>query len=805
MKKNASNKRVSDGPQSASSQPKAAPSSSSVMGNDPYSMMKKSGSFNVKGGMNASLFGSIFQKVNTALDSNIAKENTATQKTQAELSSKQEYSFPQHAFNERIPISKNQTIEETVDESSSDEEDDSMDRIKTLDEFEDFSGSDKEDYSPNVVIVNNTNLKSQFGQPIVTNRPNNNYTNSVASNNNPSKNSSPSTVSKPETNSQVIHNKNLSSNSKQQQQTSSTYHAPLATSSSIHDLEDVEFSDYEDHVSHSAQDEDDSVVIEEEEIVEPEKSSIIEEVSMHEHQEDEEFSDFEAPHEDSFNEEFEDFQGSDNESLDDFNPDEYDDFESEDTVPAAAKPISSNVSSSKIISIPTLSQQQITQPVPQMVTTSKSITNNIEVKHEPKKEDLPPSTTAIITNVKQVPLLSVESSLKQETQMNIETQKTTPPALNKQASTIDVRQATLLTEVKSPKLQEVVSNKDTSPKESSKEVAKSLHEKSTETIQPKPTVVNDKANSQLPVQQTEPLVMELPSSRSVCIGTDLHQKAAKSSETTTQTDSSLFRTQTLPPTDSTLPFQQPPPQPHMYSPYFVPYSYQYYYPPPVHVFRQPQFADVYAKRFDLSHHPFNSYQSAMNLTKLSAEQVSQPLKQDSTALFHSPNANTNNTNKIPKEILKPYVPQTKEIFQRSEKVDQQYKTLRNSLSSYVESNHVGKSHVREQHERNSYNIRRELDEIKHILKSTKEDLSHLLYSSNTRPHFESGSSNNMTPSSPFDVNNHPSCSHEHRPRGYTTLEKTKAFMHQCNPYATINSNNPFHNSHPQQENPSVVQ
>ena len=801
MKKNVS--RVNDGQQASSSTQLRAPSSSSaVIGNDPYAMMKKSGSFNVKNGMNPSLFGSIFQKVNTALDANIPTTTTSSvPKTQAENSSKKEFSEHQNTFNQRDSRSKQQTtIEETEEETSSDEED-SMDRIKTLDEFEDFSESDKDDddYSPNVVIVNKNTSKpssSQFEQALASGHSNN----SNPTNNYPST----SNVSKKETRSNVMNNK---------KQPSTTFQAPHDTS--IHDLEDLEeFSDYEDdHVSHSAH-EDDSVVIEEEEVVEPEKSSLIEEEPLHEHheEEDEEFSDFEAPKEDSFVEEFEDFQDSESEQLDDFNPEEFDDFEDNTTVQPS---VTSSNASSKIINIPTQQQQQqrITQPSSNRTTP---ITDN--TKKESKNQDVP-SRTSVTSATKELPESSfvADSSAKQESRHS-EIPKISPiPVLKKQSSTMDVITQAKTQDVLPQRQQEtLIPKKEVSlQKESPKETDIQLNETST---QPKVIITNDKPASPSLPKQADQIFIEIPSSRSVCVGTDSNQKTstAKSAETTTQTDSSLLRQ--APPT-STPPFQNPSnqpsfPQPYMYSPYFVPFNYQYYCPPPVHVFRQPHFADVYSKRFDFSHHPFNSYQSTAHLSKPS-EHTSQP-KQDSTSSSSHTSCNIKATNSnsqtsFPKETFKPYVPQTKELFQRNEKVDQQYKSLRNSLSSYVDNNNVVKSHVREQHERNSHNIRRELAEIKQLLKSTKEDLSHLLYSSNARPQYIENSNNPACGiPSPFNVNsNNILFSHdEHTGRregGYTNLEKT---FNQCNPYSTRSKDDPIPHpraQHRQHENSSIVQ
>ena len=104
---------------------------------------------------------------------------------------------------------------------------------------------------------------------------------------------------------------------------------------------------------------------------------------------------------------------------------------------------------------------------------------------------------------------------------------------------------------------------------------------------------------------------------------------------------------------------------------------------------------------------------------------------------------------------------------KNEKVDQKYNSIRKSLSTYSKINNDLKNQVQSQHENMSQRFKKELEDIKSLLLSTREEMSQLLYSTRHK---------SINPSSKStEVNHEPH-------RGYTTLEKTKAYTNQYNPW-----------------------
>ena len=155
--------------------------SSSFMANDPYAM-KRSGS-NLSSGsatFNPSIFGSIFQKVDSALDSTPQETEQFAQTKQGSKFGNNTNQSSVVTVNSNVvkELTKKENIKSStassfqrniveLEELSDSDEDSVDDRIKTLEEFEDFSPSDEEDSSPNVIVVTKSSNVQQ-SEPKIT-------------------------------------------------------------------------------------------------------------------------------------------------------------------------------------------------------------------------------------------------------------------------------------------------------------------------------------------------------------------------------------------------------------------------------------------------------------------------------------------------------------------------------------------------------------------------------------------------------------------------------------------------------------
>ena len=221
---------------------------------------------------------------------------------------------------------------------------------------------------------------------------------------------------------------------------------------------------------------------------------------------------------------------------------------------------------------------------------------------------------------------------------------------------------------------------------------------------------------------TESTTNTIDFNRSISVNTDPPQPKVVKATTTTQTE--LDEQQSV-----------PPPQPQHYhilpNPYGYPVSDPSYIPPPVSFFRQ----------------PFT------------------PLSSFMAYKYSNPYSNVQQRPSPPQPKYEPYVP-NKTAEKRSELADYQYQRTKHKLEAHIKNNESMKENIELQHNRESNSIRTELEGIRKLLQSTREEMNCLLYSSRITPTSQPTSyAPNISPFAPSTT----------QPT-YTNLEHTKAYI-----------------------------